>query len=176
MLAPTRPWKEIHAHIQEQIQDEIQAQIPKQFVDEIDPEQERQFLMQVFIAAAWPRLKDHGVSWIGFYQADLPLPHTTSMLLAAREPKAACSPIGLHGACGNCLTSGKSMVVHDVAQLGDNYIACDPRDKSELVVPCLDRAGNPWGVIDLDSFEVGSFDASDALSVQILLKVARLSK
>ena len=67
-------------------------------------------------------------------------------------------------------------MVRDVTQLGDNYIACDPRDKSELVVPCLDRAGNPWGVIDLDSFEVGSFDATDALNVQILLKVARLSK
>jgi len=168
MPVSARPWKEIQAHIQEQIL--------KQCVDVVDPEQERQILMKVFIAATWPRLKDHGVSWIGFYQADLPLPHTTSMLLAAREPKAACSPIGLHGACGNCLTSGKSMVVHDVAQLGDNYIACDPRDKSELVVPCLDRTGNPWGVIDLDSFEVGSFDASDALNVQILLKVARLSK
>jgi len=168
MPVSARPWKEIQAHIQEQIL--------KQCVDVVDPEEERQILMKVFIAATWPRLKDHGVSWIGFYQADLPLPHTTSMLLAAREPKAACSPIGLHGACGNCLTSGKSMVVHDVAQLGDNYIACDPRDKSELVVPCLDRTGNPWGVIDLDSFEVGSFDASDALNVQILLKVTRLSK
>ena len=168
MPVSARPWKEIQAH--------IQGQIPKQCVDVVDPEQERQILMKVFIAATWPRLKDHGVSWIGFYQADLPTPHTTSMLLAAREPKAACSPIGLHGACGNCLTSGKSMVVHDVAQLGDNYIACDPRDKSELVVPCLDRAGNPWGVIDLDSFEVGSFDATDALNMENLLKVARLSK
>ena len=168
MLAPTRPWKEIQAHIQEQIL--------KQCVDVVDPEQERQILMKVFIAASWPRLKDHGVSWIGFYQADLPTPHTTSMLLAAREPKAACSPIGLHGVCGNSFTSGKPIVVRDVTQLGDNYIACDPRDKSELVVPCLDRAGNPWGVIDLDSFEVGSFDATDALNMQILLKVARLSK
>ena len=168
MPVSARPWKEIQAH--------IQAQILKQCVDVVDPEQERQILMKVFIAASWPRLKDHGVSWIGFYQADLPTPHTTSMLLAAREPTAACSPIGLHGVCGNSFTSGKPIVVLDVTQLGDNYIACDPRDKSELVVPCLDRAGNPWGVIDLDSFEVGSFDASDALSVQILLKVARLSK
>ena len=168
MPVSARPWKEIQAH--------IQAQILKQCVDVVDPEQERQILMKVFIAATWPRLKDHGVSWIGFYQADLPTPHTTSMLLAAREPKAACSPIGLHGVCGNSFTSGKPIVVRDVTQLGDNYIACDPRDKSELVVPCLDRAGNSWGVIDLDSFEVGSFDASDALNVENLLKVARLSK
>ena len=168
MPVSARPWKEIQAH--------IQGQIPKQCVDVVDPEQERQILMKVFIAATWPRLKEHGVSWIGFYQANLPLPHTTSMLLAAREPKAACSPIGLHGVCGNSFTSGKPIVVRDVTQLGDNYIACDPRDKSELVVPCLDRAGNPWGVIDLDSFEVGSFDATDALNMENLLKVARLSK
>jgi len=123
----------------------------------------------------WPRLKEHGVSWIGFYKADLPLPNTTCMLLAAREPKPACSPIGLHGACGNSFKSGQPMVVRDVAELGGDYIACDPRDKSELVVPCFDCTGNAWGVIDLDSFDVGSFDAFDALNVANLLKVARLS-
>ena len=68
------------------------------------------------------------------------------------------------------------MVVRDVAELGGDYIACDPRDKSELVVPCFDSTGNAWGVIDLDSFDVGSFDAFDALNVANLLKVARLSK
>jgi putative methionine-R-sulfoxide reductase with GAF domain len=140
-----------------------------------NPAQTRQHCMDMFIAAAWPCLTNHGVSWIGFYKADLPLPNTTCMLLAAREPKPACSPIGLHGACGNSFKSGKPMVVRDVAELGGDYIACDPRDKSELVVPCFDCTGNAWGVIDLDSFDVGSFDAFDALNVANLLKVARLS-
>ena len=97
------------------------------------------------------------------------------MTLAAREPKPACSPIGLHGACGQSFTSAKPLVVKDVAQLGAGYIACDPRDKSELVVPCLDSAGTAWGVIDLDSFDLGSFDDVDALNVANLLQLARLS-
>ena len=168
MLASKRPWKEIQELLEVQIQNQIQ--------DATNPAQARLSSMNLFIASLWPRLKEHGVSWIGFYQADLPLPNTTCMLLAAREPKPACSPIGLHGACGNSFKSGKSMVVRDVAELGGDYIACDPRDKSELVVPCFDSAGNAWGVIDLDSFDVGSFDAFDALNVANLLKVARLSK
>ena len=168
MLASKRPWKEIQELLEVQIQNQIQ--------DATNPAQARLSSMNLFIASLWPRLKEHGVSWIGFYQADLPLPNTTCMLLAAREPKPACSPIGLHGACGNSFKSGKSMVVRDVAELGGDYIACDPRDKSELVVPCFDSEGKAWGVIDLDSFDVGSFDALDALNVANLLKVARLSK
>jgi len=167
MLASKRPWKEIQELLEGRIQNHI--------VDATDPAQAQLSYMNLFIASLWPRLKEHGVSWIGFYKADLPLPNTTCMLLAAREPKPACSPIGLHGACGNSFKSGKPMVVRDVVELGGDYIACDPRDKSELVVPCFDCNGNAWGVIDLDSFDVGSFDAFDALNVANLLKVARLS-
>jgi putative methionine-R-sulfoxide reductase with GAF domain len=167
MGQPQRQWKEI----QEQLEERIQNQI----AHAMDSAQARLNYMNLFIQAAWPRLENHGVSWIGFYQADLPLPNTTCMLLAAREPKPACSPIGLYGACGNSFKSGKPMVVRDVAALGGDYIACDPRDKSELVVPCFDSAGNAWGVIDLDSFDVGSFDEFDAVNVANLLKVARLS-
>jgi putative methionine-R-sulfoxide reductase with GAF domain len=167
MLASKRPWKEIQELLEGRIQNHI--------VDATDPAQAQLSYMNLFIASLWPRLKEHGVSWIGFYKADLPLPNTTCMLLVAREPKPACSPIGLHGACGNSFKSGKPMVVRDVAELGGDYIACDPRDKSELVIPCFDCTGNAWGVIDLDSFDVGSFDAFDALNVANLLKVARLS-
>ena len=168
MLASKRPWKEIQELLEGRIQNHI--------ADATDPAQAQLSYMKLFIASLWPRLKEHGVSWIGFYKADLPLPNTTCMLLAAREPKPACSPIGLHGACGNSFKSGQPMVVRDVAELGGDYIACDPRDKSELVVPCFDCTGNAWGVIDLDSFDVRSFDTFDALNVANLLKVARLSK
>jgi len=171
MLKSKRPWKEIHGQIQARIQEQIQTLTANAH----DPSQLRKRYMNIFIAAAWPHLKEHGVSWIGFYQADLDWPHTTCMLLAAREPKPACSPIGLHGACGQSFTSAKPLLVRDVAQLGSDYIACDPRDKSELVVPCFDSAGKVWGVIDLDSFDLDSFDDVDAGNIENLLQVARLS-
>jgi putative methionine-R-sulfoxide reductase with GAF domain len=98
------------------------------------------------------------ISWVGFYEIT---PGAAEMTLTCREPKPACSPIGLQGMCGKGWRERTSFVVNDVAVLGSNYIACDPRDKSELVVPML--LGNTcWGVLDVDSYQVGAFSISDA--------------
>jgi putative methionine-R-sulfoxide reductase with GAF domain len=67
------------------------------------------------------------------------------------------------------------MVVRDVADLGAGYIACDPRDRSEVVVPCLDGPGRAWGVLDLDSHQLGSFGPADAEALSGLLRLAGLS-
>ena len=59
------------------------------------------------------------------------------------------------------LSGPKPLVVRDVTDLGEAYIACDPRDRSEVVVPI--RAGNRViGVLDLDSHQIGAFDEEDA--------------
>jgi putative methionine-R-sulfoxide reductase with GAF domain len=97
------------------------------------------------------------------------------MVLAARRPKPACSPIGIHGACGQSLVAARTLVVRDVAELGAGYIACDPRDRSELVVPCLDADGRAWGVFDVDSHDVANFDRRDADCCAALLVAAGLS-
>ena len=129
--------------------------------------------MRAVVDAAWPHLSATGVSWMGFYQRDTGDPDR--LVLTAREPKPACSPIGLHGACGQCLLAAKPLVVRDVADLGAGYIACDPRDRSEVVVPCLAPDGNAWAVLDLDSHSVGSFTHADASALAELLRQARLS-
>lgn len=128
--------------------------------------------MRVFVDVLWPHLSPTGVSWLGFYSwakgAD-------EMLLEARRDKPACSPIGLHGACGQAGLTKTTLVVTDVAKLGEGYVACDPRDLSELVIPLLDESGDCWGVYDADSFDVGSFDETDAQRVRELLVVAGLT-
>ena len=129
--------------------------------------------MRAVVDAAWPHLAPTGVSWIGFYERDPS--DATHLLLAAREPKPACSPIGLHGACGQCLLAAKPLVVRDVADLGAGYIACDPRDRSEVVVPCLEAPGRAWGVLDLDSHDLASFGPQDAEELARLLRLAGLS-
>jgi putative methionine-R-sulfoxide reductase with GAF domain len=129
--------------------------------------------MQAFVCAAWPSLAPTRVSWLGFYERDPSNP--SQLLLAAREPKPACSPIGLHGACGQCLLAARSLVVRDVAELGAGYIACDPRDRSEVVVPCLEGPGQAWGVLDLDSHDLASFGPADADALAGLLRRAGLS-
>ncbi|RLS51530.1 MAG: hypothetical protein DWH92_03300, partial [Planctomycetota bacterium] len=116
----------------------------------------REARMEAFVELWWSAFAAFGVSWAGFY-VDCPHePDAQRMILGARRPGPACSPIGIHGACGQALVSRQTLVVRDVADLGEGYIACDPRDRSELVVPCLTAEGQPWGVFDVDSHQVGS--------------------
>lgn len=134
--------------------------------------EERRDRMQAFVELVWNRMAHTGISWIGFYEDTPGAPDDERLVLTAREPKPACSPIGLHGACGQCLRSGRVLVARDVRELGPSYIACDPRDLSEIVLPCRDSAGSVWGVLDLDSHEIGAFSEADGAALGYLLRLA----
>ncbi|MFM1831219.1 MAG: hypothetical protein RLZZ558_1559 [Planctomycetota bacterium] len=155
--AAVRPWERMAGALRERL-----AEAP-----------DRSARMQALVQACWPHLAPTGVSWIGFYHRDPD--HPGQLVLGAREPKPACSPIGLHGACGQSLRTARPLVVRDVAELGAGYIACDPNDRSEVVVPCLDADGSAWGVLDLDSHHLASFGPEDAEQLARLLKLAGLS-
>lgn len=135
----------------------------------------RQARMEAFAQLLWRALGHTGVSWVGFYVDRTDASAAERMMLAAREPGPACSPIGVHGACGKCLLSRTPLVVQDVRDLGPGYIACDPRDQSELVLPCMEASGVAWGVLDLDSHEKSSFSDTDAHEIAYLLRSAGLS-
>ncbi len=134
----------------------------------------REARMRAFVALAWRHGAPTGVSWLGFYVDRPDAPADERLELAAREPGPACSPIGVHGACGRCLLSGTPLVIHDIRELGSAYIACDPRDLSELVLPCRAADGSVWGVFDLDSHETGSFSTADGVDLGYLLGLAGL--
>lgn len=119
-----------------------------------------------------PHTPGRGFSWVGFY---LYGPGPEEMTLAVRRNKPACSPIGLHGMCGRCWQTQRPIVVDDVSTLGAGYIACDPKDRSELVVPCLDADGSCWGVLDADSWDLAAFDGHDADGVEELLQFCGLT-
>lgn len=125
--------------------------------------------MQSVVDALWGGLHDAGVSWVGFYMMDAA---AGQMILGPRRDKPACSPIGLHGVCGQCCRGGLAIVVRDVRELGDNYVACDPRDRSEVVIPLFDDGDGCWGVLDLDSHEVGAFDDRDVAGLERVLNRA----
>lgn len=122
-----------------------------------------------------------GYSWVGFYLGpgermdDGRVVGAEEMLLGPRRDKPACSPIGLHGACGRAWRLRTALVVPDVRALGAEYVACDPRDMAEVVLPCFDERGGCWGVLDVDSFEVGAFTRGDAEQLGALLVRAGLS-
>lgn len=136
----------------------------------------REERMRRFVDAAWETLAQHGVSWIGFYLHDPKANAETALALGPRRDKPACSPIGLHGVCGQAFTSGATQIVRDVADLGENYVACDPRDRSEIVIPLFEDADGGearcWGVLDVDSFDVSAFDASDERGLKDALRAA----
>ncbi len=119
----------------------------------------------------WEGLGPNGVSWCGFY---IPSADKNALLLACCKPKPACSPIGLRGVCGQAFISRAPMVVADVKQLGENYVACDPRDSSEAVIPLVDAEGFCWAVLDLDSHETGAFTHDDVAGLAAVLRAAAI--
>lgn len=139
------------------------------------PGASREATMRLATDALWDALSPHSVSWLGFYTKPR---GRDELILGACRDKPACSPLGLHGICGQSFTAGRPIVVRDVATLGGNYIACDPRDKSEVVVPLMEPANSGpvcWGVLDLDSHEVGAFDDRDAAELTRLMERLGLS-
>jgi len=133
-------------------------------------------LHQAVVDALWEGLQITSVSWLGFYIEHHHPERGHEMILGARRDKPACSPIGMHGACGRCCTSQRPLIVSDVAALGAGYIACDPRDRSEVVLPVFDDDGACWGVLDLDSYAIGAFAQSDVHGLQAVLEAAGLTR
>ena len=128
--------------------------------------------MTLVVDALWSLVGTRGVSWIGFYTKHR---QTDEMILGPRRDKPACSPIGLHGVCGRCWVEQRPVIVTDVATLGKSYVACDPRDRSEVVIPLLDGGGACWGVLDADSDDIGAFDTADVVGLSTLVEHAGLS-
>ncbi len=138
----------------------------------IQPASDRAAQMKSVCDLLWDALHPSGVSWLGFYLCD----GRDEMILGARRDKPACSPIGMHGACGQAFRSRQPLVVRDVQELGENYIACDPRDRSEVVIPLFDDDGACWGVFDVDSYDVGAFSSADVAGLLLVMRSAGLTR
>lgn len=135
----------------------------------------------------WAAFSSQGVSWVGFYLPEGAVPErrppaggtpaspSTHLILGERRDKPACSPIGLHGVCGRGYLHRRSVVVGDVRVMGPDYIACDPRDQSEVVVPLLTAAGDCVGVLDVDSYDLSAFSEGDARGLEAVLMAAGLT-
>lgn len=138
------------------------------------PQTDRSQRMARLVDVLWEHLSGVGVSWVGFYLADESQPEDRRLILGPRRDKPACSPIGVLGVCGRAYQTRTIQIIADVNTLGDAYVACDPRDLSELVIPLLEPTDRSrcWGVLDFDSYEVESFNEHDAREMVVVLESA----
>lgn len=97
-----------------------------------------------------------GFFWVGFY-----LVKGGELVLAPFQGPVACTRIRKgRGVCGSAWQEGRTLVVPDVDAF-PGHIACSSLSRSEIVVPLLD-GGEVWGVLDVDSDCLNSFDDTDA--------------
>ena len=91
------------------------------------------------------------------------------LLLGPFQGTVACYEIPYgKGVCGTAWKERRTLVVPDVEEF-PGHIACSSLSRSEIVVPMFlpdedeeDGRGDVWGVIDIDSTELGTFDEVDA--------------
>lgn len=114
-------------------------------------------------ALVWEYLPD--LNWAGFYRLV-----DDGLVLGPFQGKVACIRIALGaGVCGTAAATRETQLVADVHAF-PGHIACDAASRAELVVPLV-HEGRLLGVLDLDSPQVGRFDAEDAAGCEMLMRL-----
>ncbi|KPK77172.1 MAG: histidine kinase [Phycisphaerae bacterium SM23_30] len=95
--------------------------------------------------------------WTGFYRLV-----ERQLLLGPYQGLLACQNLPKdQGVCWAAVNRKETMVVPNVHEF-KGHIACDARVKSEIVVPCKNKKGEIYAVLDVDSDKLNSFDEIDA--------------
>jgi len=121
--------------------------------------------MASFAAVLHERLA--GASWTGFYRVVAP----RLLRIGPYQGPVGCLEIPFdQGVCGAAASRGESLVVEDVHAF-PGHIACDPRARSEIVVPVRDTAGELRAVLDIDSHLPATFDTEDRRGLERLVQL-----
>lgn len=100
--------------------------------------------------------------WIGFY-----LVKEGELVLGPFQGPLACTRIRKgKGVCGTAWEKAITQVVPDVEQF-PGHISCSSASRSEIVVPLIHN-NRVWGVLDIDSDEIATFDEVDKKYLEIL--------
>ncbi len=106
-----------------------------------------------------------GASWTGFYRVVAP----GRLRVGPYQGPPGCLEIPFdRGVCGAAARTGRSQVVADVHAF-PGHIACDPRARSEIVVPVRDRTGELVAVLDVDSHHPAAFDDGDRIGLESIV-------
>lgn len=109
-----------------------------------------------------------GFFWVGFYRV-----LGDELVLGPFQGPVACTRIRKgRGVCGTAWQEARTLVVPDVDAF-PGHIACSSLSRSEIVVPLTDGAGAVWGVLDVDSSELNTFDEVDARCLEEVCRLLR---
>lgn len=107
-----------------------------------------------------------GFFWTGFY-----IVKGEELVLGPFQGPVACMHIAYgRGVCGTAWQRAESVVVPDVEAF-PGHIACSSLSRSEIVVPVFDTEGKVKAVLDIDSKELGTFDATDQQWLEKIVKM-----
>ena len=106
-----------------------------------------------------------GINWVGFYKME-----DGALVLGPFQGKPACIriPVG-RGVCGTAVKEDKVQLVYNVHDF-PGHIACDCASNSEIVLP-IHVKGEIWGVLDIDSPEIGRFTEYDREGMQNVVQI-----
>ncbi len=113
-----------------------------------------------------------GFWWTGFYRVV-----GDELVLGPFQGPMACTRIRCgRGVCGTAWKEARTLVVPDVNAF-PGHIACSSASRSEIVVPlfCLSdkkerMAGDVVAVLDIDSDQLATFDATDQLWLERIVE------
>lgn len=104
--------------------------------------------------------------WTGFYLLD-----GEELIVGPYQGPVACQLLEKDkGVCWAGIRRGESIVVPDVHSF-PGHIACDPRSRSEIVVPVRDAEGKTIGVLDVDSNKADAFDGEDLIGLERIVSL-----
>ena len=107
-----------------------------------------------------------GHLWTGFYRVVSP----KLLRVGPYQGTLGCLDIEYgRGVCGTSAAERRTIIVADVERF-PGHITCDPRSKSEIVVPVFDRNDALIAVLDIDSARRAAFDQQDATGLEQIMR------
>lgn len=138
-----------------------------ELVKELQDMRDQGYLSDALLRHAIKQLKpsDARFDWVGAYLLDEGGEELWLHNYVGNPTEHSRIKVG-EGVCGTAVAEGANQNIPDVSAV-DNYIACDPNVRSEIVV--LIRAGDDvFGQIDIDSEDPEAFSEEDEQALQLV--------
>ena len=105
-------------------------------------------------------------SWAGFY-----LLQNNELIVGPYQGPVACQILEKdRGVCWKGINDQKNIIVPDVRKF-PGHIACDPRSRSEIVIPVKNNKKEIIGVLDIDCNKPDNFDETDASQLEKIISL-----